>query len=77
MIVAESMKRIIMLIKILSVRRGVSTSRIVVSLMIPQLVRVNRKFLKVRGLVREMLLPVWFVLSVENMGTRVMCVLLK
>ena len=66
-----------MLITRLSVRRGVSTNRIVVSLMIPQLVKVNRKLLRVRGLVEETLLLVWFVLNVGNLGTRVMCILLR
>ena len=61
----------------LSVRRGVSTNRIVVSLTIPQLVKVNRNLIKVRELVGEMLLLVWFVLNVGNLGIRVMRVLPK
>ena len=66
-----------MLITRLSVRRGVSTNRVVVILMIPQLVRVNRKLLRVREIVGGMLLVVWFVSNVEKLVIRVMCVLLR
>ena len=66
-----------MLIIRLSVRRGVSTNRTLVSLMIPQLVKLNIKLFWVRGLVGEMLLLVWFSLNVGNLGIRIMCVLLK
>ena len=55
MIVAEFMKRILMLTIRLSMRRGVSTNRIVVSLTMSQLVKVNIKLLRVRELVGEML----------------------
>ena len=58
LIAAGFLRKTIMLITRLSVRRGVSTRRIVVNLMMPQLVRVIRGFLMVRGLVGEMLLLV-------------------